>query len=90
MSLVLPDAITPAIDDALGMMNFQTGPIAHVLRASGDDIPRKTEREQAHVLFWFLRLAIEHGDKWREAAGDELGRRREILLDEMKKRGEAS
>lgn len=79
MTHVLPDTMTPAIDDALGLMNFETGPIAHLLRATGDDIPRKCEREQSHVLFWFLKLAVEHGDAWRKVAGQELKRRTELL-----------
>lgn len=87
--IALPAKMTPAIDDALGLMCFQTGPIAHLLRATGDDIPCKAEREQAHVLFWFLRLAIEHGEKWREVAGVEF-ERRQLILDGMKTRGEIS
>lgn len=70
----LPDEMTPAIREALGYANFQCAPIAHRLRAGGADIKRKAEDEQAHVLFWFLKLAIEHGDQWRERAGDELER----------------
>lgn len=68
----LPDKPTPAMLDALGVMNFRTGPVAHALRADGQDIPTKCEAEQAHVLFWFLKLAIQHGDAWREKVGDEL------------------
>lgn len=49
--MMLPNVMTPAIKDALGMMNFHTGPIAHMLRATGDEIERKCEPEQAHVLF---------------------------------------
>lgn len=79
MTFQLPEKITPAIDDALGFMNFQTGPIAHLLRATGDDIPQKCEREQSHVLFWFLSLALEHGEKWREVANLELQRRETLL-----------
>jgi hypothetical protein len=79
MGVILPETMTPAIDDALGTMNFQTGPIAHLLRATGDDIPTKCEREQSHVLFWMLKLAIEHGENWRGEVGRELKRRTEIL-----------
>lgn len=73
----LPEQITPAIRDALGVMNFQTGPISHALRADGHNIKTKCEDEQAYVLFWFLKLAIEHGDQWREKVGDELARIRD-------------
>lgn len=68
----LPETITPAIRDALGVMNFQTGPIAHALRADGHNIKTKCEDQQAYVLFWFLKLAIQHGDDWRGYVGDEL------------------
>lgn len=84
--LTLPEKMTPAIDDALGMMNFQTGPLAHLFRATGDDIPAKCEREQSHVLFWMLGLAIEHGDQWRIEASKEIKRRLARLTSE---RGEA-
>lgn len=68
----LPDEMTPAIADALGMMNFQTGPIAHAFRVGGVKIPHKCEIEQAFVLFWALKLAIEHGDRWRDVGHAEL------------------
>ncbi len=68
----LPETMTPAMRDALGVMNFQTGPIANALRMDGQEIKTKCEDEQAHVLFWFLKLAIEHGDQWRAKVGDEL------------------
>lgn len=76
-ALILPDKMTPAIDEVLGMMNFRTGPIAHFLRGTGDDIPRKCEREQSHVLFWLLKLAIEHGDGWHNEFKKEVDRRAE-------------
>jgi hypothetical protein len=81
MKLALPDKMTAAIDDALGEMNFRTGPIAHVLRVTGDDIPNKCEREQSHVLFWFLQLAIQHGDGWRMEVSKELDRRIALLKE---------
>lgn len=70
----LPDEMTPAIREALSFMNFQTGPIAYALRADGQEIAHKCEDEQAVVLFWFLKLAIEHGDKWKDVVGLELER----------------
>lgn len=63
-----PAKVTPALFDVLGLPNFRTGPIADVFRAAGADIRTKCEDEQAFVLDRFLRLAIEHGDGWREAA----------------------
>lgn len=72
MVLELPDEMTPAIRDALGLPNFRTGPIAHAFRAAGADIKTKCEDEQAFVLYWALKLAIQHGISWREIAGSEL------------------
>jgi hypothetical protein len=71
-AVTLPDEMTPAIRDALGIMNFQSGPVAHLFRAAGYRIKPKCEEEQAFVLFWALKLAIQHGDGWREAATAEL------------------
>lgn len=77
--MMFPEKMTPAIDDALGTMVFVTAPIAHLFRATGDDIPTKAEREQAHVLFWLLRLAIEHPEDWRQHVAEELKRRQAML-----------
>lgn len=72
-SFEMPATMTPAIRDALGVMNFQTGPIAHALRDFGaTSIRRKAEDEQAVVLHWFLSLAVEHGDGWRNRVGQHL------------------
>lgn len=70
--MILPDAMTPAMRDALGFMALATGPIAHVLRAGGWEIAHTAEDEQATVFLWFLKLAIEHGDQWKEIAAIEL------------------
>lgn len=65
------------IDCILGLVNFRTGPIAHRLRDLGMKIPTKCEREQSHVLFWFLSLYKEHGEKWNEFANDILFEKKE-------------
>ncbi|MCW2276342.1 hypothetical protein GJ654_18625 [Rhodoblastus acidophilus] len=67
-----PEKLTPPLDDVLRLMNFQTGPIAHLYRRAGHDIPRKCEAEQAFVLHRFIGLAIKHGDEWRKYAQEEL------------------
>jgi hypothetical protein len=69
---VYPEELTPALDEVLGLMNFTTCPIAHAFRAAGEPIPTKTEREQAFVLHWLIKLALRHGDGWRKIAGDRL------------------
>ncbi len=65
---VLPAEMTPEIGEVLGLMNFRTGPLAHLFRAAGADIPTKCEAEQAFVLFRFMHLALQHGAGWREAS----------------------
>lgn len=67
-----PKEITPELEDVLGLMVFDTGPIAHALRADGQDIERRAESEQAAVLHWMIGLALEHGPDWRAKVGDRL------------------
>lgn len=63
-NLEYPQKITPELDRVLGLMLWNTGPMAKALRMDGEDIPRKAEREQAHVLHWMIKLALEHGPEW--------------------------
>lgn len=86
-ALIYPDDLTPALMEALGVPNFKAGPIAHALRAAGADIPRKSEAEQAHVLHWFVKLVLQHGDGWWKVAGDEMQR---IALAARQSAGEGS
>jgi hypothetical protein len=86
-ALIYPADATAALIEALGIPNFKASPIAHALRAAGADIPRKSEAEQAHVLHWFVKLALQHGDGWWKVAGDEIGR---IALAARQKAGEGS
>jgi len=68
-----PQELTGPVREVLSLMNFQTCPIAHLLRdAGGWDIPKKCEDEQAVVLHWMIGLALEHGDGWRKAVNDYL------------------
>lgn len=67
-TLELPDTMTPDLAEILGKPNFWCGPIAEAMRISGDNIPRKAEAEQAHVILWLLRLHAEHGSDWRKFA----------------------
>ena len=67
-----PDDMTAELRHVLGLMNFQTCPIAHRLQAAGRDIPRKTEDEQAFVLHWLIKLALDHPDDWQERAHAEI------------------
>ncbi len=69
---VYPDEMTPQLEDVLELMNFRTVPIAHALRTGGADIPRKTEAEQAFVLHWMIKLAIDHPEDWHKRVGARL------------------
>lgn len=67
-----PEKLTDALRDVLGLMVFTTGPIAHAMRAAGENIPEKAEAEQAFVLHWLIGLALKHGTGWRPIAGAHL------------------
>lgn len=66
------DPEDPEILWILGRPNFECAPIAHVLQASGHQIDRKAEAEQAAVIIWMIRKYQEHGANWKEKADEEL------------------
>jgi hypothetical protein len=71
--LTYPRELTPELRQVLGLMIFQTAPVAHMLRDfDGQDIPRRAEDEQAAVLHWLISLALEHGAGWHEKALERL------------------
>lgn len=63
-----PPTLTPPLRRVLGMMLWETGPIAHALRATGQDIARKAEDEQAAVLHWLVGFVLKHGADWHKHA----------------------
>jgi len=67
-----PAEMTEEIRDILSLMMWSTGPMAHALRDGGEDIPRKAEAEQAHVMHWLISLALQYGDGWRAKASDRI------------------
>src|SRR5690606_34390362 len=67
-----PEELSPDLAFILGMPNFQCAPIAHALRAGGADIATRSEAEQAYVLHWLIKLAIDHPADWRKRVGDRL------------------
>ena len=69
---IYPQEMTPELAEVLGMMVFQSGPIAHAFRDAGHAIPNKCEAEQAFVLHWLIGLALEHGEDWQKRAGETL------------------
>lgn len=56
------------VKDILGKPNFTCGSIAGLLRRKGFEIERKSEAEQAQVLYWLLTMYEKHGLKWRVEA----------------------
>jgi hypothetical protein len=68
---------TDAAQTVLGLPNFRTGPIAHVMRAGGAEIRTKCEAEQAWVIQWLLELVLEHGDGWGDVGQEQMAAARE-------------
>lgn len=63
--------LPPLNDDLiaiLGRPNFTCSHLAELMRKSGDEIRRKSEHEQAAVIYWFLGIYLEYGDKWEGIA----------------------
>lgn len=52
----------------LGQPCFAVRHVAETLRLMGQNIPTKSEAEQAHALLWELNLWLKHGDQWRAKA----------------------
>jgi hypothetical protein len=69
----------PLNDDTrriLGTVCIQCIHLAELLRSDGHAIDRKAEAEQAAVIHWMLNIYLEHGEKWRDVAEQELQRMR--------------
>ncbi|WP_222247017.1 hypothetical protein [Rhizobium leguminosarum] len=81
--LIFPRELTDDLRDVLSMMMWNTGPIAHALRAGGADIPTKAELEQAHVLHWLTLLVLEHHSVWREKGEEKLKEIRATIATAM-------
>jgi hypothetical protein len=67
-----PDDMNDSLKYILGMPNFQCAGIANSLRVGGMEIERKAEAEQAAVIHWLIKLALDHPDDWRVRAGERL------------------
>lgn len=61
---VLPRELTPAVQQVLRLMPWETRDVARVLEKAGRSVPRKCEDEQAHAMFFLLPYAIAFGDDW--------------------------
>ncbi|PVX75589.1 hypothetical protein, partial [Paraburkholderia unamae] len=71
-ALTYPEELSDDLREVLGWPNFRCGPVAHVMRDSGDEIKRKAEDEQAHVLHWLVKLVLKHGADWQPHAAEAL------------------
>ena len=76
---IYPADMTPALEQVLGMPNFELHPIWMALREVGVQIPSRYENEQAAALHFLVPLALrhpngEHPDGWQTAAAEELRR----------------
>lgn len=78
---------SPEATEALSFLSFNTGPIAHLFRAAGHDIPRKIEAEQAFVLRWMLKLVHQHKAAWKSEGEKILGPMRKPIDAAIKEEG---
>ncbi|RQU12378.1 hypothetical protein DF153_18520 [Burkholderia cenocepacia] len=69
---VYPNDLTDTLRHVLGFPNFRCAPYAHLMRDSGANIETRAEDEQAHVLHWLVKLVLDHGDRWADAAEEHL------------------
>jgi hypothetical protein len=77
---IYPDALSDALRHVLGFPNFKCSPFAHLMRDAGATIKRKAEDEQAVVLHWLIKLVLDHGEKWADAAQEEMKAMREKIV----------
>lgn len=77
--MIYPPTMTPELEHVLGLMNFRTGPIAHVFQKAGFAIPTKCEAEQAFVLDRLIRAVLTHGEGWSDAFNADVRAQFEII-----------
>lgn len=58
--------------EILGRPNFQCSSLANALRLKGQDIPFKSEEEQASVLYLLLSCYLKDKENWRNLVRDDL------------------
>lgn len=78
-----PAELTPPLRRVLGMMLWETAPIAHAMRATGRDIARRAEDEQAIVLHWLIGFVLEHGADWHKHAAVALRQMTDQMTDKQ-------
>ncbi len=69
-----PLSLSAELDEVLGLMTYQTAPLARAYRDAGvvKELPRAVEREQAFILHKLILLALQHGPDWRGQFSKEL------------------
>lgn len=81
-----PDELSDDLREILGRPNFMCCKIANAFRLAGRaEIPNKAEAEQAYVLHWLVKLALDHPGDWRKVADGILG----DMADEIRAKREA-
>lgn len=75
--------------DILGRPNFTCFAIAQTLRLRGDDIPNRSENEQAATIAFLLGHYFASGSSWRESATEELSRITSQRVADLRADGEA-
>lgn len=88
--LAYPSTLTVELEEALGFMNFKTGPIAHIFQAAGFPVKRKCEAEQAFVLDRMVRAVLTHGINWYDAFCDDVRAQMDAAEAKEKSRQEQS
>ena len=69
----------------LGRPNFWCAQvIVPALRASGQDIAKKAEAEQAAAIYWMLQMYEKYGADWKEKGGKELKTMIEAAIEKAK------
>ena len=68
---VMPE-LTEDLIEILGRPNFHCGALANALRLKGQDIPFKSEVEQATVIHFLMNQYLKDKEKWRELCREEL------------------
>ena len=58
--------------DILGRPNFACAQIAKILRDSGEDINHRSEDEQAHTIYYLLKMYEKHKENWLSETNKEL------------------
>lgn len=76
-------ALTDSLREVLGTPVHTMIPLVRLLQSQDPTVKHRYEDEQAALLHWMLTLWFQHGDDWRAAAAEEIGRMREIVVQRL-------